>query len=310
VQSCGDKLVSLLSEEEKVDKKQPDSSSKDLSSSKSGKPFDDEDPNSTTAKLPLTEFQISAPSEKPQGDGTGTAKSTPTMQNTEETGQTVQNLPGKPAKAASLTLSVEAVAGKTEKLAGAEAQRKTNSPQGEVPSFVEGATAVATEQATTSVAGGKTSASMEPVEVQIRTQALEFQRLGSDSMSVVLKPDANLELHLQLRMDQGQIHVVAECKRGDATVLNENWGQLQQNLASQGIRVSALQDGNTAAFSHSNFQGQEWAFGKQQQNSNPWNTDGKNNPHYYQGGKENTPESKGARALPKTGAKRSLEWWA
>jgi hypothetical protein len=226
------------------------------------------------------------------------------MQNTAKTGHSMQSLPGKPAKTAILTHSVEAAQVKT--TVSATGESPAISPGSEVAAL---AGQSALEQGTRGVLTTKGSISLEPVEGQIRNQAVEFKRVGADSMSVVLKPDTQVELHLQLRMEQGQVHVVAECKRGDIATLNESWGQLQQNLAGQGIRVSALQDGSGTTFSQGNWTGnflrQEW---QQQQN-------GEGPSYRYFGDEPNgrsfsAATAKSTKAPAKVSEKNSLELWA
>jgi hypothetical protein len=252
---------------------------------------------------PKTEHEETAPAK----DGTGTAKSTETMQNTADTGPIMQSLPSKTAKSAGVTEFVEADNGKLPRSAKDDVQ--AISPRGEV--VTAGTTLLATEpmKKETSVTG---VADVEKVEGQIRTQAVEFKRIGADSMSVVLKPDAQTELHMQLRMEQGQVHVVVECKRGDAAALNGGWGQLQQSLAGQGIRVSELQNSSGTNFSQEdgsgNFQRQEW---QQEQN-------GDRTTYRYFAEDEKAagsrslvlPAAKGVRPSIKAGGKHSLEMWA
>jgi hypothetical protein len=243
----------------------------------------------------------------PVKDGTGTAKSTETMQNTADIGPNMQSLPSKPAKSAGGTEFVEADDGKFPRSAKDDVQ--AISPKGEVVSA--GTTLLVTEpmKQETSVTG---AAAMEKVEGQIRTQAVEFKRIGADSMSVVLKPDAQTELHMQLRMEHGQVHVVVEFKRGDVQTLNGGWGQLQQTLAGQGIRVSELQNSSGTNFSQEdrsgNFQRQEW---QQEQNGE------KTLYRYFAedekaaGGRSLVlPAAKGVCLSLKADGKHSLEMWA
>lgn len=79
------------------------------------------------------------------------------------------------------------------------------------------------------------------LEQKILGVIAEVKRLKPDSMSVVLKPDGDTELHLQLRIDGGRVDVEARVQRGDSAALGGHWAQLQQNLASQGVRLGDLQ---------------------------------------------------------------------
>jgi hypothetical protein len=231
------------------------------------------------------------------------------MQNAAETGQRMQSLPGKTGKPATLTQSVDAAPGKTP--APASNETATLSPRGDVSLFSGDAAPVTTEQVPKGQ-NSKATVNLEQVEGQIRTQVVEFKRVGMDSMSVVLKPDAQVELHLQLRMERGQVHVVAECKRGDVAALNEAWGQLQQNLAGQGIRVSALQDGNGTNLANGNWTGQFQRQGWQEQQK--W--EGPSYRYFADEGKNtgghsfSTQKGRGANPSTKAGEKRALEMWA
>jgi hypothetical protein len=82
---------------------------------------------------------------------------------------------------------------------------------------------------------------VDPVEHRIANVVAEMKRLKPDSMTVLLKPDAQTELHLQLQMHDGRVDIEARVQRGDFAALNGQWAQLQQNLASQGIRLGGLQ---------------------------------------------------------------------
>jgi hypothetical protein len=71
----------------------------------------------------------------------------------------------------------------------------------------------------------------------------EVQLLGStkaDRLSVVLRPDAQTEILLRLRVEDGCVEAHARCNRGNVEALNAQWGQLQQALSACGVRLSAL----------------------------------------------------------------------
>ena len=321
-ESSSDKLSKVATDQGSAVENKADALPKANQKSESASPSQNIQTATTPARKVESEPASDTPqTQAPEAGGTSTAKSTQTMQNTAETGQTLQSLPGKGAKTASLTQSIEPAQGKTSMSASGEAPAKPVSPRADISMFVQEPAQINAEAAKT-VVSAKTPLNLEQVETQIQKQVVEFQRVGADSMSVVLKPDTHLELHLQLRLEQGQVHVVAECKRGDVAALNQTWAHLQQNLSGQGIRLAPLQDASGTNLSQgnwtSNFQSRDWQSGEQQQSFE--NDHGKgyrffgdeaaSTPPRGRDTAPCQPESKGARALNKSGEKRSLEWWA
>jgi hypothetical protein len=64
-------------------------------------------------------------------------------------------------------------------------------------------------------------------------------------MMVVLRPDQHTELVLKLRLDEGAVHIAAQCESGDIRQLSSNWNELQKSLASQGVRLGELESKTT-----------------------------------------------------------------
>jgi len=75
----------------------------------------------------------------------------------------------------------------------------------------------------------------------IREHVLVLRVSQQNELNVVLRPDANTELVLQLRQVDGQVHLQARCERGDFTWLDSQWSAIQNTLAQQGVRVEPLQ---------------------------------------------------------------------
>jgi hypothetical protein len=75
----------------------------------------------------------------------------------------------------------------------------------------------------------------------IRDQVSLLRASKANELNVVLRPDANTELVLQLRHVDGQVHLQARCERGDFTWLDSQWSAIQNSLAQQGVRVEPLQ---------------------------------------------------------------------
>ena len=74
----------------------------------------------------------------------------------------------------------------------------------------------------------------------ITEQVLSFKRTGNSSLDVSMRPDRNTELSLHLTMRNGQVEVSVRLERGQFEMLQVHWGELQQTLAQQGVRVGQL----------------------------------------------------------------------
>jgi len=111
-----------------------------------------------------------------------------------------------------------------------------------------------------SVAEGVTVSSFSDVRSQTldRTHdlmALHATRLvgmNSDSLQVVIKPDAGTQLSLELRQRGNGIEAQAVLQKGDLENLKQHWPELQQRMAERGIKLAPLTgDGNTASWTGS-----------------------------------------------------------
>jgi hypothetical protein len=83
---------------------------------------------------------------------------------------------------------------------------------------------------------------LDPLVTQISKQAIALKHFNAESMAVVLKPDDATAVFLHLKLNAGIVEVHARFERGDYAALNASWGQVQQALASQGIRLGPLQE--------------------------------------------------------------------
>jgi hypothetical protein len=97
-------------------------------------------------------------------------------------------------------------------------------------------------------------------EAAISTIHQNVQLLRSSNntqVDLVFRPDQNTQIFLQVIKVNGEIQVQARCERGDLGHLSATWGQLQETLAHQGIRVEPLQSGARGeGFFGSNYSGQ------------------------------------------------------
>ncbi len=94
------------------------------------------------------------------------------------------------------------------------------------------------------------AASVERIATLVGRETTLFRQHGSDSMAVVLRPDANTELLVHLSRHNGQIEANVRCERGDFQQLNALWSQLQEALGHQKVRLAPLEEstGDTSQF--------------------------------------------------------------
>jgi hypothetical protein len=132
------------------------------------------------------------------------------------------------------------------------------------PLEADAATVPAAQDGTVRSAGPADDAAAVSSFSDIRSQALErahdlmawhATRLvgaNSDSLQVVIKPDAGTQLSLELRQRGGGIEAQAILQKGDFENLKQHWPELQQRLEQRGIKLAPLAGGeNSAAWSGS-----------------------------------------------------------
>ena len=95
-----------------------------------------------------------------------------------------------------------------------------------------------------------TTGTVERISKLVLGEVALIKQHSSDSMAVVLRPDAETELFVHLTQRNGQIEATVRCERGDLQHLGALWGQLQESLAQQKIRLAPLQEPPS---NHSNF---------------------------------------------------------
>jgi hypothetical protein len=189
---------------------------------------------------------VSAPAA--DAGGTSAAKHYLTMKKADKTpkvaGPTEQDLPGGPASGSEELPTAQKPATqaslhgseKLESITAIEppaAARNLASPETATP-------------AVTSAAVSPATAIDSRLRVLERTHdivALHAMRLGessSDSLHVVIKPGAGVQLSLELRQSEAGIEVRASLHKGDFEHLSQYWPELQQRLEARGVRVGAL----------------------------------------------------------------------
>jgi len=77
-------------------------------------------------------------------------------------------------------------------------------------------------------------------QLVLRESALTRQH-GADSMSVVLRPDADTELLVHFSQKNGHLQAAVRCERGDFHHLSALWPQLQESLAQQKVSLAPLE---------------------------------------------------------------------
>src|SRR5215471_6066050 len=80
--------------------------------------------------------------------------------------------------------------------------------------------------------------SLERARDMISLQALRLCELGADSLHVVIKPGAGLQLSLHLKTHSGVVDVLARLNHGDFHSLSPHWNELQRQLLMRGIRLA------------------------------------------------------------------------
>jgi hypothetical protein len=82
--------------------------------------------------------------------------------------------------------------------------------------------------------------SLERARDMISLQALRLCDLRAESLHVVIKPGAGLELSLTLQTRGAVVDVLARLNHGDFHSLSRHWNELQRQLLMRGIRLAPL----------------------------------------------------------------------
>jgi hypothetical protein len=184
------------------------------------------------------------------GGGTSGAKYVPptkTAENMNEfTGSSEQNLPGAATLEAPTPGRISrspssAVALKAETVGAASIELPANNHRAE-------------EATTTTVTatGPITTRSMERTEDLMALHGLRLRDSGLDSMRVVIKPDSNLHIALNVQMRDNGVEITAQLQRGDHELMSRHWPELQQQLEQRGIRLAPLTQSESNASSNQN----------------------------------------------------------
>src|SRR5262249_28592769 len=93
-------------------------------------------------------------------------------------------------------------------------------------------------------AGPSSAAGLQPSLLTdlIAGRVLGMRQINATTLAVVVRPDAQTELHLNLKLHGEIVEVRAHCERGDSAVLARCWGQMQHALSHQGVRLMPLDE--------------------------------------------------------------------
>ena len=177
----------------------------------------------------------------PDPHGTSAAKQDVTMKKAEKTqkvaGSAEQDLPGNAAK------------GSEELPKGQKSSEKAASHGEKMDSTIELPTRVSTSvnspSATITSAAPAASTSLDSRVLErthdiVALHAMRLTDTGVDTLHVVVKPGAGVQISLELRQSARGIEVSASLHKGDYDQLSQHWPDLQQRLEARGVRVGSL----------------------------------------------------------------------
>jgi hypothetical protein len=88
---------------------------------------------------------------------------------------------------------------------------------------------------------------LERTHDMIALQTMRLVDAKVDTLHVVIKPGAGLQLSLELHQHGDVIDAQAVLQRGDFGPLNQHWPELQQRLEQRGIQLAPLSNGDNTA---------------------------------------------------------------
>lgn len=86
---------------------------------------------------------------------------------------------------------------------------------------------------------------IERTHDMIAVQAMRLTDSKMDSLHVVIKPGAGMQLSLEMRQQGNGIDVQAVLQQGDLGQLGQHWPELQQRLESRGVHLAPLSGGES-----------------------------------------------------------------
>ena len=107
----------------------------------------------------------------------------------------------------------------------------------------DGSPKLSSESATVKEAAPNRVDAHERLFQLVQSQAQYAREAKLDRVAVILRPDAQTEIVLQLRVQNGHLEAHARCDRGDFGALNSGWNELQRSLLDCGVRLAPLVSG-------------------------------------------------------------------
>jgi hypothetical protein len=143
---------------------------------------------------------------------------------------------------------------------------------------------------------------LHELRVAIPSHAVELKQSRAEAMTVVLRPDSQTAIHLQLLGKNGLVDVQAHLEHGNFQALSAQWGELQQTLSVQGIRLGELRDAGAGPFSGGK---PSDGFARPERENENQNPEPSNN-----GWTQASPKARPVPVRPLAAAGRSWESWA
>jgi hypothetical protein len=180
-----------------------------------------------------------------QDAGTGSANTPASMKMTAKTERNAepaeQNLPVRQILPETSAQGVEPLTGKAATAnAGTRASRLEDAVRADTAAIAVTRGTGSEPVADPSRADELPTPAVDRLAQAITGQVLSLKRAGEHSLDVSMRPDRNTELSLHLTLRDGRVDVMARLERGSIEILQRHWGELQQTLAQQGIRVGQL----------------------------------------------------------------------
>lgn len=104
--------------------------------------------------------------------------------------------------------------------------------------------------------GVRPTEKLDSTRFAIGEMVVHLKQTDVQSLSAVVRPDNQTELLLHVKNQAGQIEVQAQFQRGDASALQANWAQLQEQLSKQGIKLAPLDTASNGSLGTGGQQGQ------------------------------------------------------
>jgi len=198
---------------------------------------DSDPPLAQIAELKNANESMSA--RPPDPHGTSAAKQDLTMKKVEKmqkvAGSAEQDLPGNPAMGSEDLPKGQKISEKA-----ASQSDKMESAAIELPTRVSTSVDAPFATITSAAPSAVESRVLERTHDIVALHAMRLTDTGADTLHVVVKPGAGVQISLELRQSARGIEVRAELHKGDYDQLSRHWPDLQQRLEARGVRVSTL----------------------------------------------------------------------